>query len=136
MAWFTSRKSPAQSKGHLFRWLLGEAAWKILGSHGPEKRRAHRVYLSVPVFLYGSKDGQPFSEHSATIDVCTNGVLVGFNTPLLPEQRILLTNLRTQQDRKCRVVRIDNDRKVVALEFLESCPCFWRIDFAPPSTPT
>ena len=98
------------------------------------KRRAHRVDLSAPVFVYGSINGEPFSEISKTLDVCVQGALVAINVGVVPEQRVLLTNLQTQQDLKCRVVRIDARRRVAALEFLEPCPSFWCIDFASPST--
>jgi len=99
------------------------------------KRKAQRVDLSAPVFVYGSINGEPFSEISQTLDVCIKGALLIINVRLVPEQRVLLTNLQTQQDVKCRVVRIDNHRMAAALEFLEPCPRFWRIDFASPSTP-
>ena len=135
MARFTTQALPAHAKRHRFQSLLRRAARKLSGRRR-EKRRAHRVYLTAPVFLYGSINGQPFFEHAQTVEMCTHGASVEINTPLLPEQRILLTNLQTQQDLKCRVVRIDNHRKVVALEFLEFCPRFWRIEFAPPSTPS
>lgn len=95
-----------------------------------EKRRAHRVDLNAPVFLYGSADGEPFTDYSETIDVCSDGALVAINARLSPEQRILLTNLQTGQDLKCRVVRVDNHLQVAAVEFLEACPLFWCIEFA------
>jgi hypothetical protein len=91
------------------------------------------VDLSAPVFLYGSMEGEPFSEYSETIDVSIHGALVVVRAGVFPAQRILLTNLQTQQDLKCRVVRIDNNRNAAALEFLEPCPRFWCIDFAPTS---
>jgi hypothetical protein len=75
--------------------------------------------------------GEPFSEYSETIDVCVHGALVAVNARVFPHQRILLTNLQTQQDLKCRVVRIDSRRNTAALEFIEPCPRFWRIDFTP-----
>jgi hypothetical protein len=134
MGWFAKRRSTGQSKGQLFRSLLGRAAWKTAVNRGLGKRRAHRVDLSAPVFLYGSMNGEPFSEYSETIDVCVNGALVPLNARLFPEQRVLLTNLQTQQDLKCRVVRIDIRRRAAALEFLEPCPQFWCIDFGGPST--
>jgi hypothetical protein len=89
--------------------------------------------LNAPVFLYGSLKGGPSSEVSETIDVSSNGALVSVSARVFPEQKILLTNLQTQQDLKSRVVRIDAKREVAALEFLEPSPGFRRIDFAPPS---
>jgi hypothetical protein len=131
MAWFTTRR---QSKRHLFRWSLGRAAGEAPVDRSLGKRRAHRVDLNAPVFLYGSLKGEPFSEYSETIDVCMHGALVAIQARLFPEQRILLTNLQTQQDLKCRVVRLDSHRNAVALEFLESSPRFWCIDFASVTT--
>jgi hypothetical protein len=130
MAWFANRISTGQSQRHLFRWRFGHAGRETSREGGLGRRRAHRVDLHAPVFLYGSMKGEPFSEHSETIDVCANGALVAVNARVFPEQRILLTNLQTQQDLKCRVVRIDKHRIAAAVEFLEPCPRFWCIDFA------
>jgi hypothetical protein len=137
MALPPNRKSASESRWRLFRWPFtnaqpnrpATASRRDLG-----KRRAHRVGLNAPVFLYGSLRGEPFAEVSETIDVCSNGALIAVSARVFPEQKILLTNLQTQQDLKCRVVRIDAKRKAAALEFLDPCPSFWRIVFAPPST--
>lgn len=131
MSWFTNRVTAGQSKPRVVPWRFGRAARETAGDTGLGRRRAHRVNLNAPVFLYGSMNGEPFSEYSETIDVSTNGALVGINARLVPEQRILLTNLQTEQDLQCRIVRIDNHKIVAALEFLESCPRFWCIEFAP-----
>lgn len=133
MGWFTERRPVGQSERNLFRWFLGNAARKSSGDRILGKRWAHRVDLSAPVFVYGSINGEPFSEISKTLDVSVNGALVAINVRVVPEQRVLMTNLQTQQDLKCRVVRIDTHRRAVALEFLEPCPGFWCIDFAAPT---
>jgi hypothetical protein len=129
MAWFTNRKPNGQPKRNLFRRLLGRAAEKSSGERIPEKRHAHRVDLSAPVFVYGSINGEPFSEISKTLDVCVKGALVATDVRVVPGQRVLLTNLQTERDLKCRVVRVDVGRKAAALEFLEPCPGFWCIEF-------
>ena len=121
-----------------FLWRLFHRPFRRALTPGPSrrnlgKRRAHRVGLHAPVFLYGSLNGEPFSEASETMDVCTNGALVAVRARVFPEQRILLTNLQTQQELKCRVVRVDPARKAAALEFLDPCPGFWRIHFSPHS---
>jgi hypothetical protein len=134
MAWFTNRRPNGQPKRSLFRRLLGRAAEKSSRERIPEKRHAHRVDLSAPVFVYGSINGEPFSEISKTLDVCVKGALVATSVDMVPEQRVLLTNLQTQRDLECRVVRIDAHRGAAALEFLEPCPGFWCIDFASTST--
>jgi hypothetical protein len=133
MAWLRKRRAERQSKWNFFRWLLGHEAPKSAGNRNPEKRRAHRVDLRVPVFLYGSMNGEPFSEISKTLDVCVKGALVSVNLRVIPYQRLLLTNLQTERDLKCRVVRVDTHRRAIALEFLEPCPDFWCVDFVSPS---
>jgi len=70
----------------------------VNGARAIERRRAHRVNLNAPVFLYGSTNGGPFSEYSETVDVSVNGTLVAVNAHLIPKQRILLTNLQTEED--------------------------------------
>ena len=77
-----------------FPWRFGHAGRETSREGGLGRRRAHRVDLLAPVFLYGSMKGEPFSEHSETIDVCANGALVAVNARVFPEQRILLTNLK------------------------------------------
>lgn len=134
MAWFTKRRSVGQPKRSLFRELPGNAAQKSPDGYTLAKRRAHRVDLSAPVFVYGSIKGEPFSEISKTLDVCVKGALVAIKVRVVPEQRVLLTNLQTGQDLKCRVVRIDARRRAAALEFLEPCPGFWGIEFGSPSS--
>jgi hypothetical protein len=129
LAWFKNRIS-AESRLNFFRWPLGDRARKTSGGGGLERRRAHRVELNAPVFLYGSLKGEPFSEYAETINVCMHGALVAINARLFPEQRILLTNLQTYQDLKCRVVRLDKRKNATALEFLEFSPQFWCIEFA------
>lgn len=134
MAWFTTRGSTEQSQRYLFRWPLGRLVREESDEGMLERRRAHRVDLNAAVFLYGSTKTEPFCEYSQTVDVCINGALVSVNTRLSPGQRILLTNLQTQQDLACRVVRVETRRIAAALEFLESAPRFWCIEFAPAST--
>jgi hypothetical protein len=129
MAWFTNRLAVGRSQAYLFPRRLGRAAREGSSDRGLGRRRAHRVNLNAPVFLYSSTDGGPFSEYSETVDVSVNGALVAVNARLIPEQRILLTNLQTEEELQCRIVRIDRHKIVAALEFLESCPRFWCIDF-------
>jgi len=130
MPWFAKRKSAGPSEWQLFRRPLGHAALEKPGDSDLKNRRAHRVGLNAPVFLYGSLKDEPFSEYSETIDVSIHGALVVVHAHVFPAQKIILTNLQTEQDLKCRVVRIDKNRNAAALEFLEPCPHFWRIDFA------
>ena len=133
MALLPNRKSTRESRWRLFRWPFANEQRSGSSRRDLDKRRAHRIGLNAPVFLYGSLKGEPFSEVSETLDVCAHGALVTVRARVFPEQRILLTNLQTQQDLKCRVVRVDSARKAAALEFLDPCPSFWRIDFAPSS---
>jgi hypothetical protein len=134
MDWFAKRRMAGRLHRHLLGPPWGYAAWETSDDLTRERRRAQRVDLSAAVFLYGLENTEPFCEHSRTIDVSINGALVSANARLFVGQRILLTNLQTQQDLTCQVVRIDTRRIAAALEFLERDPRFWRIDFIPASS--
>jgi hypothetical protein len=59
--------------------------------------------------------------------------LVGLSTHVIPFQKLIVTNLQTDEDAICRVARFiqnEDGHNFVALEFLHSAPHFWAIDFA------
>jgi PilZ domain len=133
MPWVRKRKSAGRSGRSLLK-SLRQAVWR--GTGGAKRRQGHRVDLKTTVFLYGSVNGEPFYEYSETIDESSDGALVSVNSRLAPGQQVLITNLHTQQDLTCRIVRIDIHRIAAALAFIEPCPRFWSIDFASPSSPS
>lgn len=116
------------------RFLLPR--WSRLGREvsaenpGPahENRRAVRVRVSLPVLLYGRMESEPFAETTETINVSARGGLMPVRSHVNPSQNLILTNVQTNQELKCRVVRLEcgkNGAVLAGLEFLEPSPSFW-----------
>jgi hypothetical protein len=105
-----------------------------------DQRRAQRLPIYLPVQVYGKLDGVPFSENTETINVSACGGLVPISAAVVRAQKLILTNLQTDQDLTCRVARLirsERGQVLAGLEFLHSAPGFWRssplaIDLAQP----
>ena len=98
-----------------------------------EKRHAHRVAASMPVLVYGHSVHAPFAEPAITANVSTTGGLVPLSNNVIRFQKLVVTNLQTNEEATCRVARFirnDDGHNFVALEFLHPTPHFWAIDFA------
>jgi len=81
------------------------------------------------VQVYGQLDGEPFSENTETINVSSCGGLVPISASVVRSQKLILTNLQTDQDLTCRVARLIRSERgqiLAGLEFLQSAPGFWR----------
>jgi hypothetical protein len=113
----------------LLRW--GRLGRQIQAQNpGParENRRAMRLPVSLPVLLYGRLGNEPFTESTETINVSAQGGLVPVRSRVSPSQNLILTNLQTNQELKCRVARLargKNGTVLAGLEFLQSAPSFW-----------
>jgi hypothetical protein len=94
-----------------------------------DQRRAQRLPIYLPVQVYGKLDGEPFSENTQTINVSAWGGLVPISASVVRAQKLILTNLQTDQDLTCRVARLFRSQKgqvLAGLEFLQPTPGFWR----------
>lgn len=115
------------------RWgALGRKARAAARVPAAEHRRAHRVAASMPVLVYGHSVQAPFAEPATTANVSKTGGLVPLSTNVIRSQRVMVTNLQTNEDALCRVARVvhaDDGRTFAALEFLEPAPHFWSINF-------
>ena len=103
-----------------------------------EKRRAHRVAASMPVLVYGHSAHALFAEPATTLNVSSTGGLVPLSSQVVRFQKLVVTNLQTNEDAICRVARFihnDDGHNFVGLEFLRFTPHFWAIDFAGDSAP-
>jgi hypothetical protein len=102
---------------------------------GPARTRTSRVHLSIEVFVYGYKEGgTPFKEITQTITINANGCLLGLTTPVVKEQQLFLTNLKSEEEVSCYVVSVGNpeDGKLqVAIRFENPSPRFWGLTFPP-----
>ena len=99
------------------------------------RHRTTRVHIAIPVFIYGNNEsGPPFKEITQTVEVNANGCLVELATPVVKEQPLLLTNLKTDEEIACNVVtlgNIVNGKTEVGLRFAQPSPRFWGIGFPP-----
>ena len=99
------------------------------------RHRTTRVRIAIPVFIYGNNEsGPPFKEITQTVEVNANGCLVEIQTPVVKEQPLLLTNLKTDYEIACNVVtlgNIVNGKTEVGLRFAQPSPRFWGIGFPP-----
>jgi hypothetical protein len=121
------------------RWgALGREARDSAPLSVSEKRRAHRVAASMPVLVYGHSAHAPFAEPATTMNVSRTGGLVPLSSQVIRFQKLIVTNLQTNEDAICRVARFirnDDGHNFVALEFLRPTPHFWAIDFSGDSAP-
>ena len=113
-------------------WWLRRRNRRGRTAKSEDRRRSYRVSLSTPVSVYGWTDDQPFSESTETLNVSAGGGLIPLSVCVSPSQELILTNLQTDQDLTCRVVRSSRaqDGKIlVGLDFMQISPNFWQIDF-------
>jgi hypothetical protein len=114
--------------GRHVRRFLRKAGKKMIGFLD-DQRRAQRLPIYLPVQVYGKLDGVPFSESTETINVSACGGLVPISAGVVRAQKLILTNLQTDEDLTCRVARLLRSEKgqvLAGLEFLQSAPGFWR----------
>lgn len=102
-----------------------------------EKRRAHRMPLTKPVFVYGRLRDEPFWENTETLNVSANGGLMPLSERIVtPSQTLVLTNPRTNEHLLCRVARLaetENGKTMIGFEFLQGSANFWQVNFVPSS---
>lgn len=119
----------AGTKFLLPRWgHLGHQARMAAASCLPEQRRARRVPVAMPVLIYGRSAEEPFQEQTETIDVSAHGGLMPVTAEVMKSQKLLLTNLLTNEELACRVARVVRTREgktLAGLEFLQPSEGFW-----------
>ena len=94
-----------------------------------DRRRALRLPVRMPVWIYGWLEGEPFAESSETINVCVVGGLIPIAANVRRLQKLILKNLQTSEEVTCRVARIEKEkggRKLAGIEFLQFGGSFWR----------
>lgn len=95
----------------------------------PERRRTPRLRVHIPLLVYGYKGKSPFHEDVCTIEVNAHGGLISTQTPLRPNQKLLVVNKGNESKERCVVlaVRVRQERGFdVAFEFLHPTPQFWQ----------
>lgn len=100
-----------------------------------ERRRAERVPLSVPVFVYGRGErNEPFHEETNSLVVNAHGALLILSSKVKFGQELWLTNPETRHEQACHVVHFvkkARKRSEVAIAFTEPAPAFWSRSITP-----
>ena len=101
---------------------------------GPERRRSHRVQISMPILVRGGQGLKKFQEETRTISVSAHGCLMRLAAPVERAQEISLINPKTAEELPCTVTFVgqkEGGKMEVGAEFAEASPLFWRIAFPP-----
>lgn len=111
------------------RWAhLGRQARAKRNPYYLDQRCAPRVPVALPVLIYGRMGDEPFQEQAETINVSMRGGLVPIAAEVVHAQKLILTNLQTNEELACRVarlVRTEEGSLLAGLEFLQASPRFW-----------
>lgn len=102
--------------------------------YGPERRKNHRVQITIAVVIKGQVGGKAFEESAQTAVVNLNGCLVRLKTVVARNQELTMKNGATDETATVRVSYIgrkDGDKTEIGLGFVKPAPKFWRISFPP-----
>ncbi len=104
--------------------------------------RSDAVSLEVPVKVHGSRVTEatrgttprmePFEEQATTMIVFPQGGVLRMSTAVVAGQAVVLTNLRSQQDAICRILKVraySASQSYVELEFTNRQPGYWGVFF-------
>jgi hypothetical protein len=99
-----------------------------------ERRRAARLPLKMPVFVYGRySDGngnEPFSENTETLNVSALGGLIPLAANVSIAQKLILFNAESNAELPCRVarkIRTAIGETMIGVEFAQSSANFWQV---------
>jgi hypothetical protein len=84
-----------------------------------------------PVLVYGRrKDEEPFQEETNVRLLNLRGGLITLATSVEPGQQLILINLATEEDQRCRVAFVGEqhlDRNMIGIQFSRFAQEFWLI---------
>ena len=100
------------------------------------ERRSQRVMLkvSVVVLAHGT-DNKVVSEVTRTVTVNAHGARIVLGLKVSIGEVLMLRHSGTGEEVSCRVVYLSphqSEKREVGIDFMKSCPGFWRISFPPP----
>lgn len=99
-----------------------------------ETRRSKRVYIAMAVRVAANRGKDSFQEDTATETVNAHGCMIRLSAAVKREDKVILTNLRSEEKIECRVASIGQfvgGKRQVGLEFSKSGGTFWHIAFPP-----
>lgn len=104
------------------------------GDSAGDRRRTHRIQITMPVIVRGKSGTQSFEEQTHTVSVNANGCMVKLEARVGRMQHVEIVNPKTAEELPCQVTFIgqsDGTKTDIGLEFMEPSPLFWRIAFPP-----
>ncbi len=99
-----------------------------------ERRRSHRVHITMPILVRGKAAGKQFEEQAHTISVSAHGCLLKLTAVVTRAQEISIVNPRTAEELPCTITFVgqkESGKTEIGVEFIEASPLFWRIAFPP-----
>jgi hypothetical protein len=100
-----------------------------------DRRHFQRVALALPMFIYAKVRREPFFEATETINISATGGLIPVSIKMAPLQKVILTNMQTDEDSLCRVVRsvqTNNGNAAIGIELLQAPANFWSVIVSEP----
>jgi hypothetical protein len=117
-----------EGKAHTPARAQDNASYKE-GDRNPERRQSSRLWVYLPVLVYGRTiESEPFHEGTEALRVNAGGGLITLTTPVRCGQRLLLINKVNQKEHECHVVAERSkylERTAVVIGFQEPVPDFW-----------
>ena len=108
------------------------SAHPTAAENSAERRRSHRVYITMPVIIRGKNGDLPFSEETHTASVSAHGCMVRLAEKVVRAQEVAILNPKTVEELPCTVTFVgqkESGKTEVGLEFIEPSPLFWRMTF-------
>jgi hypothetical protein len=104
------------------------------------ERRSQRVMLKVSVVVLAHEaDDKRVSEKTRTVTVNAHGAMILLGMKVSIGQVLMLRNSATGEEASCQVAYLspyESEKREVGVDFMKSCPGFWRISFPPPDWTT
>jgi|HubBroStandDraft_4_1064222.scaffolds.fasta_scaffold01217_9 hypothetical protein len=108
------------------------SAYPTAAENSAERRRSHRVYITMPVVIRGKNGHLPFREETHTASVNAHGCMVRIAEKVVRGQEVAILNPKTVEELPCTVTFVgqrESGKTEVGLEFIEPSPLFWRMTF-------
>jgi hypothetical protein len=104
------------------------------GDSAADRRRTHRIQITMPVIVRGKSGNHAFEERTHTVSVNANGCMVRVEARISRGQHVSIVNPKTAEELPCTVTFVgqkEAGKTEIGLEFSEPSPLFWRIAFPP-----
>lgn len=108
------------------------SAYPTAVENSAERRRSHRVYITMPVIIRGKNGNLSFNEETHTASVSAHGCMVRLAEKVTRGQEVAILNPKTVEELPCTVTFVgqkESGKAEVGLEFTEPSPLFWRMTF-------